>query len=474
MRAKTLVWFRQDLRLSDNLALHTAVQNGHVLAVYILDEAHADDAQLGAASRVWLHHSLHSLNQQLGGKLHCYQGNAASIIQSLIKRHQLNAVYWNRCYEPWRIAYDGALKKELRDVGVECKSFNASLLWEPWQILKSDGSSYKVFTPFYQKGCLNAESPRMPLPEPEQLSLIADQEAALSIDQLGLLPKIAWDHKIKSHWAIGEKAAYARLQEFIQQSLKNYKEGRNYPSYENVSRLSPYLHFGEISPYQIWHAVQSQAANSEIAISDTEHFLRELIWREFSYYLLYHFPELPHANWQKKFDGFRWNNNEKLLQAWQTGQTGYPIIDAGMRELWETGYMHNRVRMIVASFLVKNLLIDWRKGAAWFWDCLFDADLANNSASWQWVAGCGADAAPYFRIFNPLLQSEKFDPEGEYVRRYVPELARLPTPYLHFPSKAPEAVLARSEVILGNTYPMPIVELNSSRDAALQAFKNLS
>ncbi|MBP6104033.1 MAG: deoxyribodipyrimidine photo-lyase [Gammaproteobacteria bacterium] len=470
---KTLVWFRQDLRLVDNPALHAALEQGSILAIYILEEKKQDYFSMGSASRWWLHHSLSKLHQSLNNQLNVYIGNAQTIILKLIEAYKIEAVYWNRCYEPWRISEDTSIKSCLKKINIDCKSFNASLLFEPWEILKSDGMPYKVFTPFYQRGCLNAPSPRTPLGKPKKLDCIVDRCNTLSIETLNLLPTIPWHESLEAHWTVGEKAAHKRFKDFLQKGLNHYQEGRNFPARSNVSRLSPHLHFGEISPHVLWHTAQMEKMNAKTPLHDIEHFVRQLVWREFSYYLLYHFPELPYKNFQRKFDRFPWQNDTSLLKSWQKGQTGYPIVDAGMRELWQTGTMHNRVRMIVGSFLVKNLNLDWRHGAAWFWDCLVDADLANNSAGWQWIAGSGADAAPYFRIFNPITQGEKFDLEGIYTKRFVPELAKLPIKYLFEPWSAPSTVLKEAGIILGETYPKPIVDLQRSRKSALEAFASL-
>lgn len=467
MAKKTLVWFRQDLRLSDNPGLFEAANQGDVLAVYIFDEPQKD-FKLGAASRWWLHHSLNALNKQLDNKLNIYSGNAEAIIAHLIKEHRIDAIHWNRCYEPWRIAQDSAIKLTYKESTINCMSFNGSLLWEPWEVLKDDGTPYKVFTPFYKR-CVANQSWREPLPCPKTLNLIKDSANNISVDDLDLLPKIHWDLSLKKHWVIGEAGAQVRLSEFIDEGLQHYKEGRDFPAQNSVSRLSPHLHFGEISPNQVALAITAQQSNQAIPSQEIEHFLRELGWREFSYSMLYHYPELPWKNFQEKFDKFPWQTDEVYLKAWQTGKTGFPIIDAGMRELWQTGYMHNRVRMIVGSFLVKNLLQHWHHGEKWFWDCLVDADLANNSASWQWVAGSGADASPYFRIFNPVLQGQKFDPNGDYTKQYVPELKALPSAYLHQPWDAPESLLKQAGIILGETYPHPIVDLKASRIRALEA-----
>lgn len=415
-----IVWFRQDLRLSDNPALFEASKLGQILPIYI------EDPDLGAASRWWLSKSLQKLNASLEHKLQIFQGNPQNIILALVKKYQPVGVYWNRCYEPKRIKQDSEIKIALREQNINCQSFNASLLFEPWDILKSDKTPYRVFTPYY-RSCLEALSPRKPLPAPQLALPVLKQDTPI----LAQGQDQAWTKKLESHWQIGEQAAAKYLDEFLENNLEDYAKNRDFPARESTSKLSPHLHFGEISPHQIWWSVHSKQ----------DPFLRQLIWREFSYYLLFHFPHFPQKNYQSKFDHFPWQNNPELLKAWQEGRTGYPLVDAGMRELWQTGTMHNRVRMIVGSFLVKNLNIHWRHGAAWFWDCLVDADLANNSVSWQWVAGSGVDASPFFRIFNPTTQGEKFDPDGDYTRRYL------------------------------LSYSPPIVDLKTSREQALKAFK---
>lgn len=468
-KPSAIYWFRQDLRLADNPALYEATQTGSILAIYILDDVNPGDYSMGEASRFWLHHSLTSLAQSLNQKISFYRGNPLHILVDLCQRYEINKVFWNRCYEPWQIQRDKAIKAQLQSQSIQVNTYNGSLLWEPWQVKKTDGTPYKVFTPFYRKGCLNAPSPREPLSILPVLRIMCDEDHSLTLDDLNLLPKIGWDKKIHPHWHIGEAGAQDRWDVFLSKGLGDYKEGRNYPARLNVSRLSPSLHFGEISPNQLWYQVRSLGDNNSI-----DCFCSELGWREFSYSLLYYNPTLPYENLQVKFNNFPWQANKQLLQAWQKGETGIPMVDAGMRELWLTGYIHNRVRMIVGSFLVKNLRLDWRDGERWFWDCLVDADLANNSASWQWIAGCGADAAPYFRIFNPISQGEKFDPEGHYLRQYLPELSQLPLPYLFNPSEAPLAVLKSAGVILGKTYPRPIVDLKKSREEALLAYKGLS
>ena len=355
----------------------------------------------------------------------------------------------------------------VKKLGVNCVTFNGSLLWEPWEILKNDGTPYKVFTPFYKNGCLGKAHPRIPLPKPNKIqyarNVINNKEFNIAKRN-----KNNWQKNILSNALVGEKKALERLEFFIQNGLKDYKEGRNFPSQDNVSRLAPNLHFGEISPNQIWHKILKLQNDENIT-----HFLSELGWREFSNHLLYHFPHFVSENLQSKFNHFPWVNDENALEKWRRGMTGIPLVDAGMRELWQTGSMHNRLRMVVGSFLVKNLLIDWKHGAKWFWNCLFDADIANNTAGWQWIAGCGADAAPYFRVFNPVTQSEKFDKIGKYIKKFVPELNNLDQKFLHCPWEAPKSVLLTAGVKLGETYPLPIVDLKMSRLKALEAFNTL-
>jgi len=468
----SLVWFRRDLRTSDNPALRAAAAAGPILPVYILDDFSPGAWPMGSASRAWLHRSLQSLDQSLNGGLRYFTGDAAEVIAGLVEALPIRAVYWNRCYEPWRSRRDTQIKAALVAAGIEAESFNASLLWEPWQVLKPDGDPYRVFTPFYRKGCLSREAPREPLAPPDELPISGITTAGNQLlDGLDLLPRENWHCELTERWQIGEPAAQRRLEEFCATALANYRDGRDYPALEATSRLSPNLCFGEISPHQAWHRA-AQAAMHDGG-EGAGHFQRELGWREFSYHLLYHFPELPEKNFNRRFDAFDWRDNPPGLEAWQRGLTGFPIVDAGMRELWQTGYMHNRVRMVAASFLIKNLGIHWRAGEAWFWDCLVDADLANNSASWQWVAGSGADAAPYFRIFNPLLQSEKFNPAGEYLARYCPELAGLPAKLRHRPWKAPADALRQAGIELGVDYPLPILDLKTTRERALERFKAL-
>ena len=465
----SVLWFRQDLRIADNPALIEACKDSSIVPIYILDDKSAGDWKYGAASRWFLFEALTDLNKLLDNQLLFFEGDASEVLIDIVKEVGAESVYWNRCYEPWAIERDSRIKKSLKALNISVQSFNSSLLWEPWAVLKKDGTPYKVFTPFYRKGCLVSSAPRMPLEIPSNINCVAF-EGSKSLSELGLRPKNNWYKKFENIWDVSSDGVAAKLRGFLDEGLDVYREGRNFPSKKYVSALSPYLRFGMISPNMVWYAaISEKTLKSEDRNLDT--FLSELGWREFSYYLLYHFPQLPSQNLQRKFDAFPWNKDpDDMLEIWEKGLTGYPLVDAGMRELYQTGYMHNRLRMVVGSFLVKNLLIDWREGEKWFWDCLVDADLASNSAGWQWIAGCGADAAPYFRIFNPITQSEKFDSEGAYIRKYVPELSKLPSKYIHAPWQAPEKILKDNNVELGVTYPLPIVDIKESRQAALEAF----
>jgi len=459
-----IVWFEQDLRLSDNPALSAAIEQGNILPIYILDDESAAEQRLGGASRWWLHHSLEALNDSLAGKLNLYQGNAITIIDDLCHRFSINGVYWNRRYEPWRISRDKTIKQKLLSLGIHAESFNGSLVNEPWSILKKDSTPYKIFTPYHRQASMADSRPATQ--KPLRLSpLLHVDNKAVKLPTLSLLPKIAWDTDFYDCWTPGEAGAGSALDTFLMSGMSQYRDGRDFPALKAVSMLSPHLHFGEISPHQISDALLAIPDND-----NREHFKREINWREFSYYLLFHSPTLPSINLKPNFDNFPWENNPEWLTRWQQGLTGYPLVDAGMRELWKTGFMHNRVRMITASFLIKNLLVDWRLGARWFWDCLVDADLASNSASWQWVAGCGTDASPYFRIFNPVTQGEKFDSEGLYTKPHLPELAKLPNKYLFRPWEAPPEILKQANITLGETYPLPIVDIKESRQRALEAY----
>jgi deoxyribodipyrimidine photo-lyase len=463
----TIVWFRQDLRIRDNPALLAAAAKGAVVPVFILDETH-DDWPLGGASRWWLHHSLAALRTELG-RLALFRGAPADILPALAKKTGAAAVCWNRCYDPHAVARDTELKTLLQERGLGVQSFNGGLLHEPWEIATGSGGPFKVYTPFWRASLTKPVAPPQPAPKLE-ITMCGDQGETL--EDWALLPtQPNWAASWDKLWRPGEAGALARLDEFTSGVLAGYDELRDRPDLPGTSRLSPHLHWGEISPRQVFarvslheHAAQRKGA---------EKFLSELGWREFCHHLLYHFPTLPKANWRSAFDAYPWRDSAEDLKAWQQGRTGYPLVDAGMRELWRTGWMHNRVRMIAASFLIKHLRIDWRKGESWFWDTLVDADLANNAAGWQWVAGSGADASPYFRIFNPVAQGRKFDPNGGYVRRWCPELARLPDEFIHAPFEAPGDVLARAGVELGRNYPRPIVDHARARKAALDGYQQV-
>ena len=453
MSKTVLFWFKNDLRINDNPGLNFSSKKGLVLPIYIHDE----NSKIGSASKLWLHNSLLSLDKSLDNNLNFFSGNSLHIILSLCKKHNIENVVWNKSFEPELSSLESKIEKSLRKINVEVNKFNASLLWEPTDVIKSDGLPYKVFTPFYRKGCLSlSDEPRKPIHVSRNINFFSYNEKK-PIDLLGLSDNKKWNKKILKYWDIGEFHAKNKLLNFISQGLIGYKKLRDFPSGKNNSMLSPHIHFGEISVNQIWHEIKKHPLDK-----DSDHFLSEIGWREFSYYLLHHFKKLDEENFQKKFDNFPWRYDEKLFSLWKKGKTGFPIIDAGMRQLWETGYIHNRVRMIVASFLVKNLQIHWHHGRDWFWECLVDADLASNSASWQWVAGSGADAAPYFRIFNPVLQSQKFDLNGEYIRKYIPELSQTETKYIHTPWEQKNV-----------DYYEAIIDLYSSREEALKSYNQI-
>lgn len=471
--APVIVWFRRDLRLDDNPALTDAVKSGRpILPLYILDET-GDLRAPGAASLWWLGKSLAQLAaslEQRGSRLILRRGVAATELTALVRQTGAASVVWNRLYDPGVTDRDAALKAALKADGVAVQSFNAGLLSEPWTVRNKSGEPFKVFSPFWRAAQTSLDlTPLHTAPD----ALIAPPvwPDSQRLDAWGLQPtKPDWTGGF-ALWTPGETGARNRLATFLKEGLARYAEGRNIPAAEAVSRLSPHLHFGEISPRQIWAAVDAVLETRPALGRQADKFKAELGWREFSHSLLFHNPQIETRNFKPAFDAFPWREDPAGFTAWTRGQTGYPMVDAGMRELWTTGFMHNRVRMLAASFLVKHLLIDWRQGEAWFWDTLLDADRANNAASWQWVAGSGADAAPYFRIFSPMGQGEKFDPDGRYVRRWIPELARLPDAVVHSPWTADPLILRAAGVTLGQTYPHPIVEHGFARERALQALK---
>ena len=471
-----LVWFRRDLRIRDHAALAAAVATGQpLIPVYVLDEAAGGAWRMGGAARWWLHHSLAAHQKalsEIGSHLVLRRGDSAEVLAGLAQETGAKALYCSRCYEPWA----GRLEREVRDLlgdrGVEVKRFAGALLHDPDRLLTKAETPFKVFTPFWRSLKSGLEVTR-PLGAPRGIvspDRVPDGDDLASWRLLPTRPD--WAGGLRETWMPGEAGARERLAAFVEDRLAAYALMRDRPDREGTSRLSPHLAFGEVSARQCWWAAKEAARRGE-AQEGLETFLKELAWREFSAHLLHHAPDLPDAPFRSEFASFPWREDRAMLRAWQRGMTGYPIVDAGMRELWTTGFMHNRVRMIAASFLIKHLLQPWQTGEAWFWDTLVDADLASNAANWQWVAGSGADAAPYFRIFNPMRQGETFDPDGDYVRRWVPEIARLPAALIHAPWKASPDALANAGVEIGRSYPAPIVDHASGRQAALDAFATL-
>jgi len=434
--APSLVWFRLDLRLEDNPALSAARERGGpVIPVFVHAPEEDGDWPPGGASRWWLHQSLVSLTERLekaGSRLILRRGPSLEALRALARETGAQAVLWNRRYEPAAIDRDRHLKETLRADGLAAESSNSALLFEPWTVANKTGRPFQVFTPFWRH-CLTLEEPAQPLAGPRSCPAPDQWPQSEPLESFALEPRPNWAGGLRSAWQPGETGAQANLRRFCERAFADYPNQRNRPDLAGTSRLSPHLHFGEIGPRQIWHALKTFATRRGLGTRDwrQSQFLAEIGWREFAHHLLYHFPHTPAEPLRPEFARFPWRRNPGWLEAWQSGRTGYPIVDAGMRELWTTGWMHNRVRMIVASFLVKDLLIDWREGARWFWDTLVDADLASNTLGWQWTSGCGADAAPYFRIFNPILQGQKFDPNGDYVRCWVLELGRLLAERIH-------------------------------------------
>ena len=467
-----IVWFREDLRIADNPALFQAREDGYkIVPCFILDDK---TVTIGGASQWWLHHSLSSLHgalESIGARLILRKGEPEKCLIKLIKESEAKAVYWNRRYYEPQIDVDKSIKSRLEDRAIEVKTFNGSLLREPWEIETKTGNPYRVFTPFWKSLRKMGPARNEPFPKIRTVDGASADVETEYLDDWALLPSNPnWATGIAENWTPGEDGARDRLNDFLDGAINEYGDGRDCPAKELTSRLSPHLAFGEISPNIIWTETKSRMDSGEVNASQAEKFLSEIAWREFSKQLLFYNPTLPEKPLREEFSNYPWNNDQDGLRAWQRGETGYPIVDAGMRQLWKTGWMHNRVRMIVASFLIKDQLIKWQEGAAWFWDTLVDADIANNSASWQWVAGSGADASPYFRIFNPITQGEKFDPDGSYVREFVPELAEMPKKHIHAPWKAPGEVLEKAGVTLGETYPDPIVDHAEARKRALEGY----
>jgi deoxyribodipyrimidine photo-lyase len=473
-----IVWFRRDLRLADNPAL-TAALRAHdaVVPVYVHSPEEEGGWPPGGAQQWWLHHSLTALARDLaagGAPLTLRRGPAQAALADVLDATAAGAVYWNRLYEPALIERDRGIKQWLRETrAVEAESFNAALLYEPWQLATGQGEPYKVFTPFWRR-LKSYGLPDHVEPAPAHIPCPAQLPASESVAALALKPTIAWDRGLEANWTPGEQGAHERLAYFCDAIVEAYRTARERPALDGTSALSPHLHCGEIAPRQIVRALRHRGlAAGESAAT----FLSELGWRDFSHHLLFHFPQTPERPLKPQFEAFPWRdpNGEAApaLAAWKAGRTGVPLVDAGMRQLWGIGWMHNRLRMVVGSFLTKNLRLDWLIGATWFWDTLVDADLASNTLGWQWAGGCGADAAPYFRIFNPVRQGERFDPEGAFVRHWVPELAALPSKHIHAPWQAPANVLRTAGLSLGRDYPEPVVDLKASRQAALEAFEQI-
>lgn len=474
MAGGSLVWFRRDLRLDDHAALRAAIDRGApIIPVFIWSPTEEGAWPPGAAACAWLARSLASLDADLRrrqSRLVIRTGITLATLEALLRETGADAVFWNRCYEPAARERDRRVESALRERGVLCATFNDSVLFEPAQIATRQGAAYQAFTPFW-RACSARPEPPAPRPAPRVLvsprRWPADPAAALA--DLSSIPNV----DLEKMWQPGSAGAAAQLQRFLREALRDYPAGRDRPDLNGTSRLSPHLHFGEISPRRVCHAICAAADGSPATRTAAEAYLRELGWRDFACHVLYHFPDTPERPLQEAFLHFPWKDDAATLRAWQQGETGYPIVDAGMRQLVRTGWMHNRVRMIVASFLVKDLLLPWQQGARWFWQTLVDADLANNTLGWQWSAGCGADAAPYFRIFNPSRQGKRFDPDGAYVRRWVPELARLPSAWIHEPAQAPAVVLMSAGVVLGKDYPRPSIDHNVARKRALAAFARI-
>ncbi|MDE2383901.1 MAG: deoxyribodipyrimidine photo-lyase [Alphaproteobacteria bacterium] len=457
-----ILWFRQDLRLSDHPALNAAAARGAVIPLFILDDETPGPWRWGGASRWWLHHSLVSLGKKL--PLVLRRGRADAVLRDVLKQSGASALHFTRDYTPWSGPLEQRIKVLCDELGIDCHRHGGFLLHEPEAIRNGQGEPYKVYTPF-SRACFASGEPRLPKPAPK-VEWATPGLASDKLESWRLLPtRPNWATGFEAAWQPGEQGAQAALQRFLEAGLADYAEGRDRPDKPFTSRLSPHLHWGEISPHQIWAATRAAAAHAGGRLDGgAEKFLKEILWREFSYHLLHHWPEFPAKSFRPEFEAFPWANDEAALRRWQQGKTGYPIVDAGLRELWATGTMHNRVRMIVASFLIKHLQLDWREGQHWFWDTLVDADLAANSASWQWVAGCGADAAPYYRIFNPILQGVKFDPEGAYVKRWVPELRSIAAEHIHTPWEMPVPPAA---------YPAPMVDHAKARARAMAAFQSI-
>lgn len=476
MASPVLLWFRKDLRLDDNLALLKAVKSGRpVIPVYIRTRRPSVHAPLGAAQDWWLHHSLEALDRALrdkGSRLVLRSGEADTVLLGLIAETGAEVVAVNTVPEPRAITADEALKQRLAQRSVGFHAFDGALLHDPARLLTGSGVGFRVYTPFW-RALSGHSTPSAPVEAPGHWQSPETWPESERIEGWNLTPSRSdWAKGFGTVWKPGEKGARERLDRFAASTIRSYAVNRDLPGMDGTSGLSPHLALGELSPRRAWQAIEARAGEGP-SEEDVSRYLKELVWREFSYHLLHHFPDLATRNWNAGFDAFQWEKDDAGLAAWQRGLTGYPIVDAGMRQLWRDGWMHNRVRMITGSFLIKDLLIDWRIGEAWFRDTLVDADAGSNPANWQWVAGSGADASPFFRVFNPILQGEKFDPDGAYVRTYVPELAKLPNALIHRPFEALPMELKAAGVSLGETYPRPLVEHRFARDRALARLSQL-
>ncbi|RDI47913.1 cryptochrome/photolyase family protein [Falsibacillus pallidus] len=461
-KSRIIVLFRNDFRLHDNPALYEASRTGEIIPVYI-HESTNHTKSMGGAQKWWLHQCLLSFQtslENMNGRLYLFNGNAEVLLPEIIETTEADAVYWNRCYDPKTYRRDLKIAALLIEENIQIKSFEGRLLRPPWEVVKEEKVPYRVFSAFY-KAFLKEEVPK-PFPALKESVFAETDLKGETISSLGLLPKMNWTKTMEETWMPGENHAIEQFKDFCETKLARYHEARDIPFPEGFSVMSPYLALGIMSVRSMYHYLKNNPHSSA--------YIRQLIWRDYAYQLLFHFPDLHGISLDERFTSFEWRIDEADFDAWKHGRTGFPIVDAGMRELWATGYLPNRVRMIAASFLVKDLLIPWQKGEEWFWDTLIDADIANNSMGWQWVAGTGIDPAPYFRIFNPVLQSEKFDKDGRYIKKWVPELKSLPAKYIHDPSKAPDHVLQEAGIELGTDYPFPIVDHKAARKRALEHY----
>ena len=474
-RGRAIVWFRKDLRILDNPCLDFALRAGkEIIPVFIWDKNEGGQWSPGATSRWWLRNTLDSLRssfEELGGKLIFRTGKAEKILPMVVSETNPDSVYFSRVYDPAGLVTQNSVEKALEKKGIAVYSFNASLLNEPWEIKNGTGRPFQVFTPYWKvsRGGIHREPASY---KPSDISFANEPIQSQRLEELDLLPNHPWPEKLSEHWNVSEAAGHELIAQTAEVLTRSYSSHRNIPSVEGTSRLSPYLAWGLVSPRQICQAVlQAQRKDNAKGVED---YLAEIGWREFSYHLLYHFPSIPDRPLRPKYANFPWRKDRGALQKWKYGRTGYPLVDAGMHQLYETGWMHNRVRMVVASFLVKHLLLSWSEGAKWFWDTLVDADLASNTQGWQWAAGCGADAAPYFRIFNPILQGEKFDRDGRYVKYWIPSLSNMPSKWIFRPWKADPLLLRKHDIKLGIHYPMPCVDHSRARTRALAALNSLA